>query len=264
MAYVVVNAKDGRELTRRPLEGRVTIGRDPANSMQIRDILLSRKHCLLEPEGDRWVLVDLNSRNGTFVNFERISRCPLTDGDRILIGRTVISFHIREFATAERERLAQAAVIDQKVNEPATDRPVDPFEALSGTVADFKFESEFAPLIERPIARQVPTPRPVRTQGYPPPLAGEDLDNPILDSSPTWATKKIAAATSRMRMELDRFEATVNPAPTPPQGARGSQPAAAVPSPPAPRGYSWRLIAQALLATFVVVLLLVAIKLLIF
>src|SRR5438093_4533858 len=109
MAYVVINAKDGRELVRCPLDGPLTLGRDPANSIQVHDILLSRKHCRIEAEGNRWIIADLASRNGTFVNFVRTQRHKLSDGDRVLIGRTSITFHAREFAAAERERRAHAA-----------------------------------------------------------------------------------------------------------------------------------------------------------
>ena len=53
---------------------------------------MSRTHARLLRAHDSWVLVDLDSRNGTFVNGERISRAVLADGDVIECGRVLFVF----------------------------------------------------------------------------------------------------------------------------------------------------------------------------
>lgn len=53
---------------------------------------MSRQHCRIEPDGERWLVVDLDSRNGTFVNGRRISRHHLRDGDRLHVGDSVLIF----------------------------------------------------------------------------------------------------------------------------------------------------------------------------
>lgn len=67
--------------------GKVTIGRGPENSIPLIDERASRVHCALEPDGTgRWVVRDLNSRNGTKLNEERIEAAPIKPGDVIKVG----------------------------------------------------------------------------------------------------------------------------------------------------------------------------------
>lgn len=67
----------------------VTLGRSGASSYAFDDPLLSRKHCAVECRGDLCRIVDLQSRNGTFVNGQRIGAQLLSVGDRIKIGNVV-------------------------------------------------------------------------------------------------------------------------------------------------------------------------------
>ena len=75
-----------------PLEGAtpLTIGRDPANRLCLAaEAGLSRHHVELRPAGEgRWLVCDLGSSNGTYVEGERLSGCrTLAPGDRIRLGR---------------------------------------------------------------------------------------------------------------------------------------------------------------------------------
>jgi pSer/pThr/pTyr-binding forkhead associated (FHA) protein len=69
-----------------------TLGRTPANTVQLSDSLASRKHCLIKLETDVYLLRDLKSGNGTSVNGQRIKDHWLEDGDLIKIGNTVLKF----------------------------------------------------------------------------------------------------------------------------------------------------------------------------
>lgn len=73
-----------------PLHSSVTIGRDPHdNAVYIADGRISRKHALLEERQGQWILTDLQSANGTYVNGRAItSPTPIQPGDLILIGDT--------------------------------------------------------------------------------------------------------------------------------------------------------------------------------
>src|ERR1700744_5487201 len=86
-------------LQRVPLSGAITLGRSLDCNVWVEDTILSRHHCRLEPalEGDGWVVEDLKSRNGTFVNGKRVERSPLNDGDTITMGRVHIRFHADGF-----------------------------------------------------------------------------------------------------------------------------------------------------------------------
>ncbi len=74
-----------------PLEGeQLTIGRDPSNSIHIADAEVSRRHARLMFQGGRYVLEDLGSTNGTFVNGRRISApYVLKPGDVISLGESI-------------------------------------------------------------------------------------------------------------------------------------------------------------------------------
>ena len=72
-----------------PLRGeKVTIGQASTNDVPLAfDRTASRVHCVIELVASRWCVRDLSSRNGTFVNGERIwGEQPLRGGDEIRIG----------------------------------------------------------------------------------------------------------------------------------------------------------------------------------
>lgn len=70
-----------------------TIGRDPTNDVVVlHDSKVSRSHAELQYRDERWLLVDLASRNGTIVNGRRIRQHPLRDGDRIQVGEITLIF----------------------------------------------------------------------------------------------------------------------------------------------------------------------------
>src|ERR1700691_2511581 len=92
MAYLIFTTARGRELGRRSLEGPMVIGRSPDCEVCVHDILLSRRHCQIEPDGSNWVIADLVSKNGTFLNGQKIGRHVLSDGEALRIGKTVVTF----------------------------------------------------------------------------------------------------------------------------------------------------------------------------
>jgi len=68
------------------------IGRLHGSEVEIEDPGASRRHAEIRKDGDRFLVVDLGSTNGTLVNDSPVSEQTLEDGDRITIGRTVIEF----------------------------------------------------------------------------------------------------------------------------------------------------------------------------
>ncbi len=71
----------------------VTIGRLPENTISIVNMGVSRRHARIEVDRDgSFVINDLNSLNGTFVNEKKVSRSSLVPGDQISIGKYTIVF----------------------------------------------------------------------------------------------------------------------------------------------------------------------------
>ena len=70
----------------------VTLGRDPANHVVLADEFTSIRHARVERKPQGFLVRDLRSRNGTFVNGARVFEAMLTDGDRLRIGQTNLYF----------------------------------------------------------------------------------------------------------------------------------------------------------------------------
>ena len=73
-------------------EGAVSVGRDPSNRMPIRDVTVSRQHCVIEMKGDQTTVNDLESHNGTLVNGIPVSKRQLSHGDVLRIGQCELVF----------------------------------------------------------------------------------------------------------------------------------------------------------------------------
>jgi nucleotide-binding universal stress UspA family protein len=71
----------------------LSIGRLDSCDIVLSDAGVSRKHAEVRREGDEWVIVDLNSTNGTVVNGQPVRRHRLSQGDRIEVGETTIEYH---------------------------------------------------------------------------------------------------------------------------------------------------------------------------
>ncbi|MFN2291920.1 MAG: FHA domain-containing protein [Anaerolineae bacterium] len=80
----------------------VTIGRHPDNTVVVPDPQASRHHAEIAMQGGRWVIQDLSSANGTYVNGEKIvGPHVLMDGDRVGIGKTQFQLQIPVPASAQ-------------------------------------------------------------------------------------------------------------------------------------------------------------------
>jgi predicted component of type VI protein secretion system len=86
---VMLVVRQGPEIgTRFSLEGdQVTVGRVPGNDIQLDDVTVSRQHAVLVRQGAAWLVRDLGSLNGTYVNSERVDESVVQHGDEVQIGR---------------------------------------------------------------------------------------------------------------------------------------------------------------------------------
>lgn len=81
------------------------IGRS-SDQIQLTDNSASRRHAEIRPANGTWMLEDLNSSNGTYLNGQRIvAAAELKHGDQIKVGSTLLVFsgqeHIESFSGAD-------------------------------------------------------------------------------------------------------------------------------------------------------------------
>ena len=97
----IAPAKGARlEIVSGPLKGKVfslsgdevSIGRDPANEISLLDSLVSRRHCVVRREGNSFRLLDLDSRNNSFVSGVPIKDRVLVAGDQVRVGNSILIF----------------------------------------------------------------------------------------------------------------------------------------------------------------------------
>jgi pSer/pThr/pTyr-binding forkhead associated (FHA) protein len=72
---------------------RISIGRTPDNDIVLDNKGVSRKHALMEFDGDSALIMDNESLNGTFVNSRKITEEMLKDNDRITVGKFDLIYH---------------------------------------------------------------------------------------------------------------------------------------------------------------------------
>ncbi len=82
------------------LRTELVAGRDSQSDLPLGDQQVSRRHACFEPEGEGegWIVRDLGSANGTFVNGVRVERAQLAHGDVIAIGSARLVFHEQDGA----------------------------------------------------------------------------------------------------------------------------------------------------------------------
>jgi adenylate cyclase len=86
-----------------PVTGNCALGRAVGNDLVLVDDRVSRRHATIHAQGDEFLLVDLGSRNGTYLNGRRVSQpTRLSNGDSVQIGPFQMTFELLK--TSERSR----------------------------------------------------------------------------------------------------------------------------------------------------------------
>jgi pSer/pThr/pTyr-binding forkhead associated (FHA) protein len=104
----------------------VVIGRSSELDMVLVEDMVSRKHAKITVAAGKITIEDLGSTNGTFVNGEKIKQARLKEGDRILIGTSILKL-VQQGAesvdldeTAVKQKLEEAAVQAAKVTKTSS------------------------------------------------------------------------------------------------------------------------------------------------
>ncbi len=86
---LVVHPPDGRPRVV-PLEAQtVTLGRSERMTVALEDVYVSDEHALVSPDDDGWIVRDLGSTNGTYLNGAKVTQpTPIAAGDQLRLGKT--------------------------------------------------------------------------------------------------------------------------------------------------------------------------------
>ena len=99
-------------------EREIVIGRSSELDMVLVEDMVSRKHAKITTNGAQIVIMDLGSTNGTFVNGEKVRKTRLKEGDRILIGTSILKVVITQHSgitqTQAKEHLAEVGRVDKR------------------------------------------------------------------------------------------------------------------------------------------------------
>src|SRR5512143_1235962 len=87
MARLILATAEGQQaIALRPIN---SLGRHPNTSIPLLDKIVSKEHCILEQREGQFILRDLGSLNGTYINGERVrGEQLLRHGDEITLGST--------------------------------------------------------------------------------------------------------------------------------------------------------------------------------
>lgn len=215
MAFLIFYQK-GKELGRWQLGRPVVIGRASDCQIAVHDILLSRHHCRIERTGSGWTAIDLSSKNGTWIENERITRRGLRDGDVLTMGKTTTRFMMGRLA-------ADSPGMERLTGQ----RPADPFEALSGTISEFDAQA----VVELQRKGKFPTPQPVPRE--PAAYVRDDVYSMLNEiASSSWDSIYESAARPRRALPSDPMDSIGGVAVVaPPRARRPMRPIVMVDSP---------------------------------
>lgn len=96
MSRVLIGEVDGQELRFPLFKDRLTIGRTEQNDIQLKATCVSRRHAVIVTDRDTTRVIDWGSKNGVYVNSDRITEHFLKNGDAVRIGTA--DFRYEEFA----------------------------------------------------------------------------------------------------------------------------------------------------------------------
>ncbi len=102
----------------------IVVGRSSELDMVLVEDMVSRKHATITATADAILIQDLGSTNGTFVNGEKIKKVRLKEGDRILIGTSIIKLVQADGALTEEKAREQLRVTGQRQTVANPNKPM--------------------------------------------------------------------------------------------------------------------------------------------
>jgi pSer/pThr/pTyr-binding forkhead associated (FHA) protein len=132
MAKIFFVGLDGTEKSYRLQTHRpFTVGRDPGNDIILRDPKVSRHHAEIVFERGFFVLHDLASANGTYVNGKRVRVAPLTHGAKLRMGNSYGRFSEELPTETDSPGSEQSFDPGAPVQQPVENLPTSAHERVS-------------------------------------------------------------------------------------------------------------------------------------
>jgi DNA-binding NtrC family response regulator len=102
-----------------PMAGSVSVGRDADSDLQLADASVSRRHARIDMRGDHATVTDLGSRNGTWINGERLSDEPrrVARGDEIRLGSVRIALLARSMVPSGVRAVLVRSALLRRIDE---------------------------------------------------------------------------------------------------------------------------------------------------
>ena len=164
MAKLLLSTAEGQQAI--DLRAVNSLGRHPNNTIQLLDKIVSKEHCIVEVRDGRFVLRDLGSLNGTYVNGERVrGEMWLKHGDEIALGST-------------RARFDDGSGIALPLP------PVGP-GAIQNAIPSWPTANATAPHSPQAMAGQQSAPPPMRPQAYSQPMVPSAMPAPPKAQAPS-------------------------------------------------------------------------------
>jgi len=113
-----------------PASKELVVGRSSELDMVLVEDMVSRRHAKITVTGDQIFIQDLGSTNGTFVNGEKIKRARLQEGDRILIGTSIIKLVAADASSSP------SASRSPNLEDVAAGRRTSQVRTMSGSIAE--------------------------------------------------------------------------------------------------------------------------------
>ena len=101
----------------------ISIGRRHGNDIQLNDLTVSGRHCLITNLGDNIFVDDLGSTNGTLLNGTRVTKSVLSHGDIIQTGNYQFSYYADDVEEYEPTMFIKAEIDDTQMmkNNPGSE-----------------------------------------------------------------------------------------------------------------------------------------------
>ena len=112
-----------------PDDGEIVIGRSSELDMVLVEDMVSRRHAKISIEAGDIFLEDLGSTNGSFVNGEKVTRTKLAEGDRILIGTSIIKVVASDGSSSLQDAKAH-------MEDVASVKPASSASTMTGSIAE--------------------------------------------------------------------------------------------------------------------------------